>query len=70
MNEPLTKSQAYRVFGQLYNKPRSPELQKQVEEIVNKYSDIFVRIQKIQELDKSQQQKTTIIKPEQELPNK
>lgn len=70
MNEPLTKSQAYRVFGQLYNKPRSPELQKQVEEIVNKYSDIFVRIQKIQELDKSQQQKTTVIKPEQELPNK
>ncbi len=64
MNEPLTKSQAYKVFGQLYNKPRSPELQKQVEEIVNKYSDIYVRIQKIQELDHSQQTKNNFIKSE------
>ncbi|MCS7206165.1 MAG: hypothetical protein NZ853_10755 [Leptospiraceae bacterium] len=51
MNEPLTKTQAYKIFGELYKKPRPPELKSKVDEIVQKYSDIFVRIQKIQELD-------------------
>lgn len=51
MEEPITKSQAYQLFGKLYNKTRDPEHQKKVEEIVSKYSDIYVRIKKIQELD-------------------
>lgn len=51
MEEPLTRTQAHKLFGELYNKPRSPELQKKVDEIVSKYSDIFVRIKKIKELD-------------------
>ncbi len=51
MEEPITKTQAYQLFGKLYNKQRPPELQKKVEEIVSRYSDIFVRIQKIKELD-------------------
>ncbi|MFN3604411.1 MAG: hypothetical protein ACK4UJ_06855 [Leptonema sp. (in: bacteria)] len=62
MNEPLTKSQAYKVFGELYKKERPPELQKKVEEIVNTYSDIFVRIQKIRELEKSYSEKKSIAK--------
>lgn len=57
MSEPLTKSQAYKIFGDLYNKQRPPELQKKVDEIVNRYSDIFVRIQKIKELDQEFQNK-------------
>jgi hypothetical protein len=56
MDEPLTRTQAHKLFGELYNKPRPPELQKQVDEIVNRYSDIYVRIKKIHELDQKYQE--------------
>ncbi|GIX41935.1 MAG: hypothetical protein KatS3mg129_1668 [Leptospiraceae bacterium] len=67
MEEPLTRTQAHRLFGELYNKPRPPDLQKKVDEIVSKYSDIFVRIKKIQELDqqyekRKQQDKSILIR--------
>lgn len=57
MNEPFTKSQAYKIFGELYKKQRPPELQKKVDEIVNRYSDIYVRIQKIREVEEEFQRK-------------
>lgn len=52
MDPSLTRSKAHQVFGDLYRKPRSPELQKKVDEVVSSESDIFVRIKKIEELDR------------------
>ncbi len=53
MNEPITTTQAHKLFGELYQKPRPPELQQKVDEIIEKYKDVYVRIKKIQELDEA-----------------
>ncbi|MCB1317994.1 MAG: hypothetical protein KDK27_18645, partial [Leptospiraceae bacterium] len=50
----LTKADAHRVFGDLYRKPRSPELQAEVDKIVASTSDVFVRIERIEQLDAKQ----------------
>jgi hypothetical protein len=51
MDPTLTRSEAHKVFGELYRKPRSPELQSEVDRIVSTTSDIFARIRRIEELD-------------------
>lgn len=51
MDPTLTRSQAHRYFGELYQKQRSPDAQKQVDDIVKNVSDIFVRIKRIEEVD-------------------
>ncbi len=51
MDPSLTRTKAHVLFGELYSKPRPPELQQKVEEAIKGVSDIFVRIQKIQEID-------------------
>ncbi len=57
MDPTLTRSQAHNVFGELYRKPRSPELQAEVDRIVESSSDIFVRIKRIEELDAREEKK-------------
>ncbi|MBI38189.1 MAG: hypothetical protein CMF59_01210 [Leptospiraceae bacterium] len=51
MDPTLTRSQAHRYFGELYQKQRSPEAQKLVDDVVKNVSDIFVRIKRIEEID-------------------
>ncbi len=51
MDPTLTRSQAHKVFGELYRKSRSPEEQEEVDGIVATTSDVFVRIKRIEELD-------------------
>ncbi len=53
MNEPITTTQAHKLFGELYKKQRPPELQQKVDEIIEKYKDVYIRIKKIQELDEA-----------------
>ena len=52
MERVLTKEKAHRLFGELYRRPRPPELQKQVEQIVKDNKDIFVRLKLIEDLEK------------------
>ncbi|MDH5655765.1 MAG: hypothetical protein OEZ34_07655 [Spirochaetia bacterium] len=54
MDPTLTREKAHKLFGELYRKDRSPDLQKKVDDIVAQNSDIFVRIQKIEALDKKE----------------
>ena len=54
MDPTLTRSQAHKYFGELYQRSRSPEAQKRVDEIVKNVSDIFVRIKRIEELDEQE----------------
>lgn len=58
MDPSLTRSQAHRVFGELYRKERPPELQARVDEIVSETSDVYIRINRIEELDKKHGQKS------------
>ncbi len=57
MDPTLSKSDAHRVFGDLYRRSRSPELQAKVDAIVATTSDIFVRIKRIEELDEAEEHK-------------
>ncbi|MCP5482826.1 MAG: hypothetical protein H7A21_15425 [Spirochaetales bacterium] len=52
MDPTLSKADAHRVFGDLYRKDRPPDLQEKVDQIVQSTSDVFVRIQRIEELDR------------------
>jgi len=58
MDPTLTRSAAHKVFGDLYRKPRPPELQEEVDRIVQSTADIFVRIKRIEELDERTTSKT------------
>lgn len=51
MDPTLTRAAAHKVFGDLYRKPRPPELQEKVDRVIQATSDVFVRIQRIEELD-------------------
>lgn len=53
MDPTLTRSQAHKVFGELYRKSRPPELQEKIDRVVSTTSDIFVRIKRIEELDEA-----------------
>ena len=55
MKQNLTKVEAYRLFGKLYGKPRPPAIQEQVEKIVSENSNIFARIKKIQDVDRTEE---------------
>lgn len=49
----MTRAKAHRVFGELYQKERPPELQAKVDEIVRSTSDIYARIRRIEELEQA-----------------
>ncbi|MCE9599787.1 MAG: hypothetical protein K8S54_17645 [Spirochaetia bacterium] len=51
MDPTLTRAAAHKVFGDLYRKPRSPELQEQVDKVIQSVSDVFARIQRIEAID-------------------
>jgi hypothetical protein len=51
MDPTLTRAAAHKVFGDLYRKSRPPELQEKVDRVIQATSDVFVRIQRIEELD-------------------
>ncbi len=54
MDPTLTRAAAHKVFGDLYRKSRPPELQEKVDRVIQATSDVFVRIQRIEELDAEQ----------------
>lgn len=51
MDPALTRTKAHVLFGEIYNKPRSPEWQARIDEAIKGISDIYVRIHKMQEVD-------------------
>lgn len=51
MDPTLTRAAAHKVFGDLYRKSRPPELQEKVDRVIQATSDVFVRIQRIEQLD-------------------
>ncbi|MBL8019056.1 MAG: hypothetical protein JNM27_05285 [Leptospirales bacterium] len=51
MDPTLTRAAAHKVFGDLYRKSRSPELQEQVDKVIQSVSDVYARIQRIEEID-------------------
>ena len=67
MDPTLTREKAHKVFGDLYRKQRPPELQKVVDEIVSSNSDIFIRIQRIEELDEKEKRKNAPELPGKEI---
>ena len=54
MDSHLTPSQAHKLFGDLYRKERSPEMQAKVDAIVAETPDVFIRIKRIEDLDKKE----------------
>lgn len=53
MDPTLSTSDAHVLFGKLYRKERPPGYQQKIDEIVASTSDVFVRIERIEELDQS-----------------
>ena len=51
MNENLSRTEAHKVFANLYRKTRSPEHQAKVDEIITRSNDVFIRIDLIKKLD-------------------
>ncbi len=51
MNENTTRTEAHKIFAALYRKPRSPEHQAKVDEIITRSNDVFIRIDLIKKLD-------------------
>ncbi|MCB1158484.1 MAG: hypothetical protein KDK45_13355, partial [Leptospiraceae bacterium] len=46
-----SRTDAHKVFANLYRKKRSPEHQKKVDEIITRSNDVFIRIDLIKKLD-------------------
>lgn len=46
-----SRTEAHKEFANLYRRPRSPEDQQKVDEIISKTNDIFMRIELINKLD-------------------
>jgi hypothetical protein len=51
LNENLSRTEAHKVFANLYRKTRSPEHQTKVDEIITRSNDVFIRIDLIKKLD-------------------
>ncbi len=72
MDPNLSKTEAHLLFGKLYRKKRSPELQNKIDAIVASTSDIYIRIQKIENFDAQNAPKVTKTtnQKKQKTPNK
>lgn len=57
MNENITRTEAHKIFAALYRKPRSPEHQAKVDEIITRSNDVFIRIDLIKKLDEQYEKK-------------
>jgi hypothetical protein len=68
MDPALTRTRAHVLFGELYSKPRPPELQEKVDAAIRGVSDIFVRIRKIQEIDEEYERSRKSLRPEVRTP--
>lgn len=51
MNDNISRTEAHKVFANLYRKSRSPEHQAKVDEIITRSNDVFIRIDLIRKLD-------------------
>ncbi|MBW7858330.1 MAG: hypothetical protein H3C43_08570 [Leptonema sp. (in: Bacteria)] len=51
MDPSLTRTKAHLLFGELYSKSRPADVQEKIDRAIEGISDIYVRIQKIQEID-------------------
>lgn len=73
MNENITRTEAHTIFAKLYRKPRSPEHQAKVDEIITRSNDVFIRIDLIKKLDeeyeKKEKQKRENPEPKEEKKN-
>ncbi|MCB1178185.1 MAG: hypothetical protein KDK36_11440 [Leptospiraceae bacterium] len=51
MNENISRTEAHKVFANLYRKKRDPDHQAKVDEIITRSNDVFIRIDLIKKLD-------------------
>ncbi|MDI7207537.1 hypothetical protein [Leptospira santarosai] len=67
-----SRTDAHKTFADLYRKQRSPEHQEQIDEVIQKSNDIFIRIDLMKKVDeefeKKKQEETK--KPEEDKPKK
>lgn len=52
-----SRTDAHRIFANLYKKARSPEHQRKIDEILTRSNDVFIRIDLIKRLDKEYEEK-------------
>lgn len=52
-----SRTDAHKVFADLYRKPRSPEHQQKIDEVIQKSNDIFIRIDLMKKVDEEFEQK-------------
>ncbi|GBF48578.1 hypothetical protein LPTSP4_00770 [Leptospira ryugenii] len=54
---PVSRTEAHRVFADLYRKPRTPDHQQLVDEAILRSNDVFIRIDLIKKVDEDYQNK-------------
>lgn len=52
-----SRTEAHKIFADLYRKPRSPEHQAQIDEVIKKSNDVFIRIDLIKKVDEEFEKK-------------
>lgn len=57
MNENISRTEAHKVFANLYRKKRDPDHQAKVDEIITRSNDVFIRIDLIKKLDEDYEKK-------------
>ena len=70
MNENISRTEAHKVFANLYRKSRSPEHQAKVDEIITRSNDVFIRIDLIRKLDQDYEKPSKPEKKESSTPSK
>lgn len=54
---PVSRTEAHRVFADLYRKTRTPEHQQLIDEAILKSNDVFIRIDLIRKVDEDYENK-------------
>jgi hypothetical protein len=60
---PVSRTEAHRVFADLYRKTRTPEHQQLIDEAILRSNDVFIRIDLIKKVDEDYQNKSKPAKP-------
>ncbi len=57
MDQNISRTEAHKIFANLYRKQRTAEHQAQVDEIITRSNDVFIRIDLIKKLDEEFEKK-------------
>lgn len=71
MDENVSRTEAHKIFANLYRKSRSAEHQAKVDEIITRSNDVFIRIDMIKKLDEEfekNERKERVLEKEKLLP--